>query len=895
MPEIAVAGENNIMRTLGSFTESILGSVAHKEFGLSWGLENELRRLKKTLEKIAPVTDDAENRQETEEVVRVWLRKLKDAAYDVDDVLDEFSYEAMRPQEKGVGKDELGEIKTFKMHGLVHDLALSVVSKAEVTILDASEMENNISGKDTSEIFSADVQDAKKLRSFFSLENNFLPVNTLSIHKRLRVACLLGVRPLKSQYFASDFKHLRYLDLSYSNIKVLHNVSIRKLYNLQTLVLYRCTNVHIILQDIGFLKLLEHLNLSYSDIHDLPKSINQLRNLQTLDLFRCLQFETLPDLDIGSFRHLSRLDISYTPISKLPLWLSSTISLRDFRFMFCRNLKALPEDLGALTLLRSLNLNGTRIKVLPEACVSTLRNLEIVELGSECGLPKEIEHWPKLRRLTHRGRSYHEMPKGIERLICLEELKSYMVGKEEVPTTNHHSRIQDLSSLNDLKVLVIKNLENVGGIEDAARAELKDKQNIQLLELRWDGEGIDDSSKVLEGLQPHPNLKTLLIKGFSGMELPNWMGGFDSSPSYLPNLVELKLRNCNSCEQLPPMGLLPCLRVLHIDGMNSVKCLGEEFYHQISPSSSPTSFTVTVFPSLIELKLSDMSSLEEWLAPPPPYSANSFPSLRRLIISGCFQLRSTPLTSFSSLDSLELSNTNDKVVGSILAIEGGGGKGKGPGSLITSISIQDSAQLNFFPLGVLQYYIHLQSLEISCCSKFQGFRIQNYNNSDDDDIRSDVVFNYTGINSLHSLKLRNCPSLTYLQDLREWKSLTKLWIENCDKLKKSFTYDLASLPSLRTLYVDRFIDLSASTPAASTSHASDTLVSLTECKIAVLPLKKSRTLSKKRSRTENKIKRSIFRAGSRSKSWFRRGSARVFSKFTRSKSIPYEKLKFWRG
>ena len=45
---------------------------------------------------IQDVLADAERRQESDQSVRRWLQRLKDVAYDADDVLDEFAYEILR-------------------------------------------------------------------------------------------------------------------------------------------------------------------------------------------------------------------------------------------------------------------------------------------------------------------------------------------------------------------------------------------------------------------------------------------------------------------------------------------------------------------------------------------------------------------------------------------------------------------------------------------------------------------------------------------------------------------------------------------------------------------------------------------------------------------------------
>ncbi|XXG41250.1 hypothetical protein AAC387_Pa01g1755 [Persea americana] len=61
-----------------------------------WGLKKEVNKLSNTLTTIQSVLYDAEQRQMREEALRKWLTDLKYAAYDAEDVLDEFSYQALR-------------------------------------------------------------------------------------------------------------------------------------------------------------------------------------------------------------------------------------------------------------------------------------------------------------------------------------------------------------------------------------------------------------------------------------------------------------------------------------------------------------------------------------------------------------------------------------------------------------------------------------------------------------------------------------------------------------------------------------------------------------------------------------------------------------------------------
>ncbi|XP_058185291.1 putative disease resistance protein RGA3 [Rhododendron vialii] len=73
-----------------------LTSSVLQQFGIAWGLETELKNLESTLSTIQAVLVDAEAKQWTSEAIKNWLRKLKDSAYDADNVLDEFATQALK-------------------------------------------------------------------------------------------------------------------------------------------------------------------------------------------------------------------------------------------------------------------------------------------------------------------------------------------------------------------------------------------------------------------------------------------------------------------------------------------------------------------------------------------------------------------------------------------------------------------------------------------------------------------------------------------------------------------------------------------------------------------------------------------------------------------------------
>ncbi|KAM3750113.1 hypothetical protein ACB098_04G012800 [Castanea mollissima] len=67
-----------------------------EQIGLAWGFKEELTRLRQSVEMIQDVLADAERKQATDLSVKRWLQRLKDLAYDADDVLGELAYEILR-------------------------------------------------------------------------------------------------------------------------------------------------------------------------------------------------------------------------------------------------------------------------------------------------------------------------------------------------------------------------------------------------------------------------------------------------------------------------------------------------------------------------------------------------------------------------------------------------------------------------------------------------------------------------------------------------------------------------------------------------------------------------------------------------------------------------------
>ncbi|KAI3959336.1 hypothetical protein MKW98_018926 [Papaver atlanticum] len=230
------------------------------------------------------------------------------------------------------------------------------------------------------------------------------------------------------------------------------------------------------------------------------------------------------------------------------------------------------------------------------------------------------------------------MPFEMGKLISLQTLGLFVVGKES------DCGITELKDLQHLKgELVIYRLEHVKNAKDARSSNLILKHHLQSLDLCWVSGSPDteeeEKAQILvgEGLQPHPNLKTLTVYGYGGARFPHWLGVEVSS--CLPNLVKITLMECHKCEHLPQLGELPLLRILELRSMDSVRCISE-FYHHGDQG-------IPFFPSLEKLSIYHMYHFGEFSSPMP------------LVPSSTRSLSGNQLRSIKSEDQAQVSSPSN--------------------------------------------------------------------------------------------------------------------------------------------------------------------------------------------------------------------------------------------
>lgn len=259
---------------------------------------------------------------------------------------------------------------------------------------------------------------------------------------------------------------------------------------------------------------------------------------------------------------------------------------------------------------------------------------------------------------------------------------------------------------------------------------------------------------VLDGLQPHSNLKKLHIEQYGGSKFPTWMEDL-----LLQNLVEISLQRCERCEHLPPLGKLLFLKDLLLCEMDAVKYLGNEFYGD----------SVISFPSLERLKLFGMANLEEWRT---VRGREIFPRLSTLEIWRCPELVELPF--FPSITILDMMGGNNAMlIRSVMNLTSL--------SFFRYFGFGDSTVL---PDNLLQNHKMLTTLEIQGLRNHKSLRIGLEN-----------------LSALKSMNLHSCYNLETLLGVQNLRSLERLDIQACKSLMFFPNNVLLGLSSLRTLFI----------------------------------------------------------------------------------------------
>ncbi|KAJ6885353.1 disease resistance protein RGA3 [Populus alba x Populus x berolinensis] len=416
-----------------------------------------------------------------------------------------------------------------------------------------------------------------------------------------------------------------------------------------------------------------------------------------------------------------------------------------------------------------------------------LRTLNLLSLGdaSEKAIGNLISSFKYLRILNLSGFGIKKLHKSVGDLTYLRYLDLSNTPIEKLPESICNLQLQtlDLSSCDNLQKLptrtpIMTSLRHLKIKKCARLARLPELQNlrgelkIKHLENveRWHIPPTDLITEDLPGTRHKSFLENMQLNSLglswedadehklSGTEFPYWMNA-----AALCNLIQLELANCTNCESLPTLGELPLLKVLRIQGMDSVVNIGNEFFGGMR-----------AFPSLTEFSLKDFPKLETWST----NLVEAFTCLNKLTIINCPVLTTMPW--FPSLQHVEIRNCHPVMLRSVAQLRS-----------ISTLIIGNFPELLYIPKALIENNLPLLSLTISSCPKLRSLpanvgQLQNLKFLKIgwfQELHS-LPHGLTNLTSLESLEIIDCPKIVSLpeESLEGLSSLRSLSIENSQSL-----------------------------------------------------------------------------------------------------------------
>ncbi|CAL1379957.1 unnamed protein product [Linum trigynum] len=386
--------------------------------------------------------------------------------------------------------------------------------------------------------------------------------------------------------------------------------------------------------------------------------------------------------------------------------------------------------------LRYLGLGGAGGEKIPNS-VATLVNMQVLKLVDFWRLkelPRDIKTLVNLKHLELDSEYVvlNHVPKGIGELKFLQTLSTFVVGKRV------GAGLDELKGLNALSgKLTIEGLAYADTPREGVYV-LKEKLYLQSLVLDWgrdcdrDVDGVTLLSTrdegMLEMLWPHPNLKSLMIRGggvYQGAKLPNWLSG-------LTSLVEFSLIDCKRIDYLPQLHQMFSLIKLTIQSCPLLK--------GISRDGDGYQGATSGLANLVEFSLIDCKRCE-YLP-----QLHQMSSLKKLTIKQCPILKDISHDGGSGVyQSAKLPNWLSGLAN------------------LVEFSLIDCKRCEYMPR--LHQMSSLKKLTIQNCPLLKGISHDGYhgdNNSMENSATKEEDDNWPQFHCLSSLCIKGCPMLTRL-------------------------------------------------------------------------------------------------------------------------------------
>nr|TKS04708.1 hypothetical protein D5086_0000140340 [Populus alba] len=614
-----------------------LGSLTAQEVALWWGIKDQLRKLNDTVTRIKAVIQDAEEQaQKQNHQIEDWLMKLREAVYDAEDLLDDFSTQVLRKQLMP-GKRVSREVRLFfsRSNQFVYGLRMGHRVEALRERLDGIEIDSkkfnfDVRGEERASLTTVREQttssepeitvgreSVKEAVKSFLMKSNYehnvsvlsvvgmggLGKTTLAQHvfNDEQVKAHFGVRLWVSVSGGLDVRKIIKGALEGLSVDESWELFRRKAFpqgqesghvdeKIRKEIVERCCGVPLVLKAIARLMSLKDRAQWLPFIQqELPnRSIKVERGGKQIsnNMTRHVSFDMVLDLAQQMRIPLPFAKCLRTLMLQIGKWDKGTwVSIcRDFRRLRVLvsshlGMKEVSPLIKKLKHLKYLDLSNNNMEALPNS-ITNLVNLQVLKLNG-CSklkeLPRSIDKLINLRHLDVGCSLDHDLCDNLD-------LKSEMIGG-----------LDELSMLNELRGRLEIRVMRSTCISEFEGAKLKDKQYLQSLTV---GLGPElDSDSDMQSLQPNSSLQELRVKVYGGMRFPSWV-------SNLSNLVSIGLEYCVRIKHIPPLDGIPSLEKLSVWRLDDLEYIDSEGVGGKGAS--------TFFPSLKRLDIIFCPRLKGW-------------------------------------------------------------------------------------------------------------------------------------------------------------------------------------------------------------------------------------------------------------------------------------------
>ncbi|KAM3691138.1 hypothetical protein ACJW31_09G172700 [Castanea mollissima] len=326
----------------------------------------------------------------------------------------------------------------FKMHDLVHDLAISI-AKGECSVVTKTSTlaagVSHLSILESGQEVTTQLERLSKVQTIiFKTEQPMSILKAcISRFKYLRVLDLQNSSFEVLPNSIGSLKHLRYLDLSANcKIKQLPD-SICKLNSLQTLLLTNCSNLERLPKGIRDMIRLRFLVLTTKHACVSEKAVGCLDSLRFLAICECENLKCLLEGMEGHLTNLRTLIVFRCPsLTSLSLNIKHLTALETMMIGDCEEL-SLTEMEGEdnqdfkLSLQKFMIRGLPKLEVLPQwlqGSANTLQLLMIYDCENLKALPEWLPHLKSLHKLgIVRCPNLSSLPEGMEALTALRDLE----------------------------------------------------------------------------------------------------------------------------------------------------------------------------------------------------------------------------------------------------------------------------------------------------------------------------------------------------------------------------------------------------------------------------------------------------------------------------------------